>query len=213
MKTMLSRLINAVYRCALCLPVVGDALLIINSYTYEGSLKAKVELAPLSLWLKKHSSSYAIVIILMIISTPDKWFCGRLLAYLPELAAIEHKVSPGALILSIFPNMLGFGLGVYALIFGLSSILVKRIHESISSPKNGNSPTGSVLILNSDMAFPLLVMTCSLAIGVLQQIYAESNALELFAWAALWYSILMTFEILSALFGLGQNELLNKLND
>ena len=47
--------------------------------------------------------------------------------------------------------------------------------------------------------------------AVIQQVYLQARFVEIVAWAALWYSLLMMLEILTALFGLGENELLRKL--
>ncbi len=63
------------------------------------------------------------------------------------------------------------------------------------------------------MAYPLMIMTSSLAIGIFQQIYIKSEAFEAVTWVALWYSLLMVFEILTALFALGESELISKVAD
>lgn len=195
------------------IPVIGEILCIANAYVYEGDLAADTELAPFGFWFKKLYKNFLVALFLTTISTPYVWCCSSLTQYLPTITSIEDWPEPSNLIISIFPSVLGFGIGVYALIFGLSSILVKKFNDSLDAKKtNGGVKNGSVLMLNADMAYPLLVITLSLGIGVLQQIFSNSQVLELMAWLALWYSMIMVIEILSALFGLGENELLNKLH-
>jgi len=204
---------NKIYRQLLKVPVFGEVLLITNTYTFDGDLTSNYVVAPVGMWFKKHFSSLLIAILLAILSTPDRWFSEEILQYWPAIVTGEHKLTPGSLIISIFPNMLGFGIGVYALIFGLSSILIKKIHQNLIESKSGQNSPGSVLLLNADMAYPLMIMTSSLAIGIFQQIYIKSEAFEAVTWVALWYSLLMVFEILTALFALGESELISKVAD
>lgn len=204
---------SCLYSLILKIPVLGEILRIANAYVYDGDLASDTEFAPLSLWIRKHYKNFLIVITLTVISAPHIWFSSSIIQHLSAISSVDHRPMPGDLIINIFPSVLGFGIGVYALIFGLSSILIKRLHESLDAgKKNGKAKTGSVLMLNADMAYPLLVLTLSLGIGVLQQIFPNSQVFELVAWFALWYSMLMVIEILTVLFGLGENELLNKLD-
>lgn len=201
---------NWIYSLIIKIPVLGDILRIANAYVYDGDLASDIQLAPLRFWIRKHYKNFIIVVGLTIISTPNIWFCESMLQHL----AINTKepVLPGGLIITIFPSVLGFGIGVYALIFGLSDFLVKKLQGYLDAEKeSGKSESGSILMLNVDMAYPLLIITLSLGIGVLQQIFVYSIFLQLVAWFALWYSILMIIEILTVLFGLGEHELLNKL--
>ncbi|MER0215699.1 MAG: hypothetical protein DU481_05775 [Nitrosomonas sp.] len=195
------------YSQTLKIPVLGEILRIANAYTYDGDLASDIEFAPLGLWIKKHYKNFLIVIVLTVISASHIWLCD------PSIDNCKAIPIPGNLIVSIFPSVLGFGIGVYALIFGLSNILVKKLQESLDDRKETDkAKIGSVLMLNVDMAYPLLVITLTLGIGVLQQIFINSQVLELAAWFALWYSMIMVIEILAVLFGLGEHELLNKLD-
>lgn len=201
------------YGLVTAIPVVGDAVRIANSYVFDGDYESDICFAPPRLWVKKHFSTLVITCLLTLISTPPSSLRGFLNEYLPavlESMTSQNPAVPGALIVSIFPNLLGFGIGVYALIFSLSSILVNRIEERIKPAKN-EAGVGSALVLNADMAYPLLMIALSLGIGVLQLIFSGARTLEILAWGALWYSMLMALEILTALFGLGEHELLEKL--
>lgn len=222
------RNVGIVYGLTLKIPVVGDIVQILNAYTYDGDLNADCQFAPPLCWLRKHLATLMLTALLTLLSTPPFWCtwifehfpflsargysCTEILHLFPTPTDEDKRVMPGSLIISIFPNVLGFGLGVYALIFGLSSVLVERIHEKINKGRTENpNEVGSVLILNSDMAYPLLSITLSLAIAVAQTIFPNSRKLEIVTWSALWYSCLMTLDILNVLFGLGEHELLGKL--
>lgn len=201
---------STIYSIILKVPVFGAVAQIANAYVYSGDVDYDAGLAPAWLWIKKHWGNFAIAAVLTVLSTPNVWHCDWLLLHLP---VSQPTTSPGSLLISIFPNLLGFGIGVYALIFSLSSALIKGLHQRFNTPeKNGGKRIGSFLILNADMAYPLLVITLALSIGVFQQIYPSSNVMNLLSWFALWYSMIMVIEILSALFGLGENELVNKFN-
>jgi len=203
-----------VYKLLIKIPIFGEILRIANSYTYDGDLAADEKLAPISLWVKKHVSCILITVLLTLLSTPYIWLNCDWLQYFPQSLTYSNELEPGSLIISIFPNMLGFGIGVYALIFGLSSLLVKRVQENLTKKENDQVKNpGSVLLLNADMAYPLLAMMGALTVGIFQQAYPDSKMLEIIAWAVLWYSMLMILEILTALFALGETELLGKLNN
>lgn len=202
------------------IPVLGDSLRIANAYTYDGDRASDFGFAPWHCWVKKHWSSLLIVVFLTTISSLPICLNDFLSTYFPAIlksyAVLPKQTppSPSGLILAIFPNLLGFGIGVYALIFSLSASFVKRLQKHLQPNFDTDSPAvGSALLLNADMAFPLVVMAISLGIAVIQQIFPNARSLELLAWAALWYSLLMSFEILGALFGLGENEILEKLNE
>ncbi|MFA6901472.1 MAG: hypothetical protein WC236_00145 [Gallionellaceae bacterium] len=198
------------YSLLLMLPVLGEIVLIVNAYVFDGDLQSGSKLAPASSWIRKLWGNVVVTAALAFFSTPYLWV-GSLTTYVPAFLLADHRPIPGNLIISIFPSLLGFGIGVYALIFGLSSILIKGLQEHMVGNSKIVDQRGSALILNADMAYPLLILTLTLFVGVLQQIYPSSHKFEIAAWFALWYSLLMVIEILSVLFNLGEFELLNKL--
>lgn len=198
------------------IPLLGDVVRITNAYTYDGDRHSDFGFAPIHLWFKKHLISGIVVTVLTLISAPPE-FVQRIFAengLTISTYATVPAPSPGGLIISIFPNLLGFGIGVYALIFSLSAIFIKQLQHQLETTKdNGARPIGSALMLNADMAYPLLVMALSIGIGILQGIYAQLQWLAILSWMALWYSLLMALEILAVLFSLGENGILEKLKD
>jgi hypothetical protein len=196
------------------IPIFGDSLRILNSYTYDGDIDSDFGFAPLHFWIKKHWFNAICVTLLTMISTSPACLNEILTKYVPEVTvtASTPKDGIGALIVSIFPNLLGFGIGVYALIFSLSASFVKSLQQQIESQNAADTKSkGHALLLNADMAYPLLVVAISIGIGVIQQIFPDAKWLITASWTALWYSLLMVLEILFVLFSLGESEILNKL--
>lgn len=209
-RSWLSRLFLAIAK----VPVLGDSLRILNSYTYDGDTASDFNFAPWSFWIKKHWFSLLLVAALTMISTPPVCISELFDRYCSAitLPSVAPANGVGSLILSIFPNLLGFGMGVYALIFGLSANFVKLLQQQIQKQNEADAQSkGHALLLNADMAYPLLVIAITIGIGVVQQIYPSSDRLITISWIALWYSLLMAFEILFALYSLGEREILNKL--
>lgn len=121
-------------------------------------------------------------------------------------------VAPGSTATSILPNLLGFGIGVYALIFGLHKVLLRELQDAYKPrPGDKRPPTGSALILNAEMAVPLLVLALTIVLGLIQQIWSESMPLQATTWFALWLSLTFTVELICTLFGLGENSILKSL--
>lgn len=203
----------------LAIPILGELCRIVNAYTYDGDRQSDFRIAPWRCWIAKHWFSILVTGILTYISSHHDEVLNILTTSFPAWITLVKQansptsITPGQLILNIFPNVLGFGIGVYALIFSLSSVFVRHIQERLQpTDPNGDSKSyGSVLMLNSDLAYPLLVVAISIGVAVIQQVYLEFRFVEIAAWAALWYSLLMLLEMLTALFGLGENELLRKL--
>ena len=136
--------------------------------------------------------------------------------YLPVAQRLTYHVQivPGAMATSILPNLLGFGIGIYALIFGLHKMLLRDLQASYKrSATNDKQPPGSALILNAEMAVPLLVLTLTIAIGLVQQVVPLLTGLQFVSWFSLWLSLVFTLELILTLFGLGENAILKTLAD
>lgn len=191
------------------LPVLGTILLITNSYVYNGDANSSEKFAPLKLWLKKFFSKTLFVSLmtaLVYIKEIADYFS---LKSLSQFIGEHDTVTPGAIITSSFPSLIGFGIGVYALIFALDKSVIKHFQDAYSN--NKKKKYGSVLILSSDLAYPLIVLIITLGIGIFQVIFLNSSLLCLITWFSMWYSFVMIIEMLGVLFGLTNNSLLDKL--
>ncbi|MEC4775144.1 hypothetical protein [Burkholderia cenocepacia] len=199
------------FRILVAIPVVGFILRVANTYAYGGDYKAIAEFAGLRRWLKAYFFSVMLATVFAAITI---W---------PALASIvqgngfdlsrigDFSSRPGALIVAINPCLLGFGIGVYALIFGLSDVFVRRFRNFLETKKkSGEIGHGSELVLNSDLAYPLIVLLVSIAIGVIQQANQSNKCLLVICWIAFWYSMIVMIEMIGVIFRLAENSLIDK---
>jgi hypothetical protein len=195
------------YRYVKKVPVLGATLSILNTYVYRGDAASDLQLAPFRLWLSAFYANFLVASALTLISD------NCLSSYLGIANLRPASVNIGDLITSIFPNLVGFGIGVYALVFALSDVLVKNLHEQAASPdKHGRPKTGSVLAINAELAFPLLVLILVTFIGVFAKLYPNNPQLTIIAWWLFWFAALMLIEVVVSLFGLGEVSILNSLD-
>lgn len=203
-----------VYRFFTRIPIFGTYLALANSYAYSGDRAANKSLAPLGLWFKaffKNISSAAIFTALTVFPfTKATWIYVRCGVF-PDATLSEFSAKPGALILSVMPSLLGFGIGVYALLFALGAPFVRQLHDHLEkAKKEGRRKHGSVLMLNADMAFPIAILLLATMVGVFEQVYPMVPWFQVIAWMVFWYALILTLEIIALLFGLVDNALLDK---
>ncbi|MGP2427155.1 hypothetical protein V1954_18075 [Yersinia sp. 2538 StPb PI] len=188
------------------IPVVGTMIYIINSYVYNGDSMSGDKFAPLTMWLKKLFGKFVVALLFTGLV-----FFNEITSLLNIKTFIDGSINaknPGSIIISTFPSLIGFGIGVYALTLVLSESVVSDFQKSISGKKN---TSGSVLMLSSDLAFPMLILVITLSVGILQGVFIDSNKLCIVTWFMLWYSFIVIIEMLGVLFGLSNNSLLDKL--
>jgi hypothetical protein len=194
------------------IPILGPLLRIANSYAFHGDNRADTQFAGVWRWLKAMGPELLVAVLLTAV----------ILWPLPELSLkagrlvtqplTDFQSKPGALIASVIPSFLGFGIGVYALVFALSGQFVRAAHLAVETQKaSGKRKVGSVLMLNADLAFPLVILLLSLALGFLQQAFPSSFALTVAAWVFAWYSLLAMLSIIVVIFGLAEHSLLDKI--
>lgn len=193
------------------IPLFGTVLGIINSYAYRGDEAAGREFAGILLYFKALWRPTFVSIILTI-GILHPWAKSLLYGQVFDLKSLSSfALAPGALSVSVIPSLLGFGIGVYALTFAIPEKLIKGmdelIHQAIAT---GRRKHGSVLVLNADLGYPLIIMTIALMIGVFQQAFPQTPFLLLLCWLAFWYSIVALFEIVGVLFHLADNAILAK---
>jgi uncharacterized membrane protein len=191
------------------IPLFGDVLRILNTYAYKGDPRADEQFASPWLWLKAFWAHVLVAAGAAALCVPE--LTNR---QLPAGYCLRYvvTVAPGTTATSILPNLLGFGIGVYALIFGLHKLLLRELQDSYKpQPGDKRPPTGSALILNAEMAVPLLVLALTIVLGLVQQIWAENEPLKAITWFALWLSLTFTVELICTLFGLGENSILKSL--
>lgn len=188
-------------------PIFGVVAVIVNSYVWGGNFNADEKFAPLGRWLRVLGPAVLIAICLTL------WMLWPIAISLYEgclpclecLADISKK--PGELAVSILPNVLGFGIGVYALIFVLSEKLLNGFHAA-SMSRDGST----ALAINADMAYPLLIMIAAIISGILQQRLPESVEWVFVSWFFLWYALVLALCLISSLFRLGEVSIVEKID-
>lgn len=196
------------------IPIIGTYLALANSYAYSGDRAASQSFAPIKLWFKAFFKNVLCAAVLTSITvyplTKAAWIylrCGTFSA----TPLVEFVSKPGALIVSVMPSLLGFGIGVYALLFALGAPFVRQLHAHLEKAKlEGRRKHGSVLMLNADMAFPVAVLLLATMIGVFEQAYPMVAWFQVITWFFFWYALILTLEIVALLFGLVDNTLLDK---
>lgn len=205
---MTLRKVNKMYKWLSGLPFFGIIVTILNSYVSAGDFDSDKRCAPLSEWFRVLSPGILLSMVLALFTFAPACSFGW-----PIICKFQgFRSAPGALITSLLPNILGFGIGVYALIFALSSKFVKLFHAKAEMAKKSGSRI-SVLLLNAEMAFPLLVLVFSLVVGVIQQAYPEGEWLIGVGWFFLWYSLIETAGLIGVIFRLGEQALFDKVEE
>ena len=193
------------------IPLLGDMLRILNAYAYRGDARADEQFAPIWLWITAFWLQITLAIAGAMLCMPELTN-----EYLPIKYRLIYcvQLGPGAMATSILPNLLGFGIGIYALIFGLHKMLLRDLQASYSrGVTNDKQRPGSALILNAEMAVPLLILTLTIAIGLVQHVAPSFVGLQFASGFSLWLSWVFTFELIVTLFGLGENAILKTLDD
>ena len=192
-------------------PIFGEVLRILNTYAYRGDARADERFAGPWLWISAFWFPVLMASTGAALCMPElvnRWLPSNLcLSY-------EVEIAPGAMATGILPNLLGFGIGIYALIFGLHKLLLRELQDTyLPEPGSKKQPVGSALILNAEMAVPLLILGMTIFVGVAQQAVPKLEYLKLVTWYMLWLSLIFTIELVLTLFGLGENMLLKNLKD
>ncbi|MEX0447818.1 hypothetical protein [Xenorhabdus sp. SGI246] len=173
-----------IYKIIRGLPVIGVVFRIANAYVYEGSDEGNESLAPMRMWwnkiLKKMIYLFFFVLFLCFINYK----------YTPAFTW-----EPSDAILSVFPSILGFGIGVFALMFVMPNSFLKFLVESKKSKQISFGPE----IVPVDMGYPLVVFISVIAWAGINKVFPFQSLKYLSVWA-FFYGIAMTLELISFLF-------------
>lgn len=170
------------------LPFLGAVVKIANAYAFRGDARYVVQLASRTAWweriLKKASYVAVFTLVLTLVGTAG------------EKPLITQQLIADQL-LGVFPSLLGFGIGVFALVFVLPSEFVRELQGR--REKIGFDAS----ILAPDMAYPLLVMAVILFIGSCLLYLPPSFLGSYIGGFALFYGIAMALELVSMIFTTG----------
>ncbi|AKU21201.1 hypothetical protein [Massilia sp. NR 4-1] len=220
---------EVIYKALGYIPIVSTVIKIVNSYVFEGDVRAMDRFAPWWLWFKAIGLPLIVAVLIAASLLHDSFSFPHHAEYKFDLngslldvkncfelqlkSPIAPLDAPGQLILSVFPNLLGFGIGVYALIFALSPKSLQFLQEHLAEQFNAKKrKQGSALMLNSSMAYPLLVIAISIVPAVFQQMNGKNALLIFSGWTVFWYGFVVVVELLGVLFSLGEHDAIDKLS-
>lgn len=162
------------------LPVVGSVFRIVNAYAYKGDVDCQCKIAPFKLWWSRIFKKMLWLVI----------FVGVL--FLIKYDSILDWVAADT-ILSVFPSVLGFGIGAFALLFIMPSNFMLFLTQK--RERLGFGPE----IVPVDMGYPLIVFTFVMAIAGLNKMFPGS-IFNIFSIWAFFYGLAMTLELITFLF-------------
>jgi hypothetical protein len=133
------------------------------------------------------------------------WITSKLTCHFTKLPDPATKFTD--MLTSIFPNLLGFGIGVYALIFALPESFFKSLRgEQGTEGNETNKTTFSESVsgtppnmINADMAYPLVVMAIAIAYGAFVQFFMTIGRFYVSVWL-LAYCFALMLELISLIY-------------
>lgn len=167
-------ILNALYLLMIKVPLLGKYIKILNAYAYKGNPKYIKELAPLNLLKKRiypawrNSFLIAFFICLFVIYTDIKTY------------------DPGEYIIGAVPDLLGFAIGVFALIF----VLPTGLREFISKTGGKNFPIEEI---PADVAYPLMGLVLVLVSCFFLELLPDTSWLSIYLETVL---VLFSFEMI-----------------
>lgn len=166
-------------------PVFGAVFSIANAYAHRGDEQCTIKVASFNQWwnrvIKKACYILAFTLLLVAINTDN---------------FIASNWEPADTILGAFPSILGFGIGVYALMFIMPSDFLTFLKERKAK---GNSIIGPEIV-PVDMGYPLITFVVIIFIAALNKFFQENYTFKIVSAWALFYGLAMTVELVSFLF-------------
>lgn len=203
----------SIYERLISIPVVGTFIYITNTYAFNGDYLSSKRFAGVSNYLKAFGLQILTALAFTAITLKPLSTALFKCRTLSTTGLSEFAQKPGDIILSSIPSLLGFGIGVYALVFALSPKFLGFLDKSINTLKDaGLKKNGSALMLNSNFAYPLTILTITLGLGAFQKAI-DSAYLLIISWVFFWYSMLLVLEVIGVIFGLGDHSILEKIEE
>lgn len=184
-KNMTKPMQYRIYKRIRSAPIVGSIFRIANAYAFKGEPQCNKVIAPWKCWWDRILKKFIVVLAFTIV-----------MFFLEGSSLTEAPWNPADTVLSIFPSILGFGIGVYALMFIMPSDFMhhlKRRHES------GKSQI-SHRIIPVDMGYPLSVFIVVLCIASICKLFNQNGVTYFASLLSLFYGLSMSIELMSFLF-------------
>ncbi|EHN69911.1 hypothetical protein [Aliivibrio fischeri] len=176
------------YKFFKSIPVFGGFFAISNAYASKGDSYGNVRVAPLNEWWKRiFRKAYYVLVFTSILAIISQYI-GR--------PFCSWEWEPADTILGAYPSILGFGIGVYALMFIMPSDFLEFLLKKKESGKSAVGPE----IVPVDMGFPLLSYVLVMFIAVLNKVFPELYYFRFFSLWGLFYGLAMTIELIYFLY-------------
>lgn len=176
------------WKILLNIPYAKSFALIINTYVWNGDEKSLSMFAPFNLYFWKFFFR-PLFIFLAAYATIKHGQCNDLIKS-SDLKLLE-------LCLSLFPNILGFGIGGYALIFTFPGSFFSNLEDN----KNNLNLRVGAHGLNAIIAFPLLMIANIILLSIILNIFnIPQTIIDSIGLFFLIYGMLLTIELVSVLF-------------
>jgi hypothetical protein len=181
-------MLNYLYCKSLKLPLLGSFIKILNAYAYKGNGSYTKRLAPLDLWK---------------IRVFPAWINSLVISLIISFIVIYFDVKdydPGSYITGSVPDLLGFAIGVFALIF----VLPNGLKEFILKKGGDKFPIEEI---PADIAYPLMGLMFTLIGCSLLELIDDGHYISIYLETTLlFFSFEMIIEMIMFIY------LLNRVN-
>jgi hypothetical protein len=181
------------------LPFVKPIFLIVNGYAWLGDARSLIGFAPLWLYIRR-------LFFKPIFFGVSSWLYVHYGIQYNLLVAA--KMDYVGTCLQLFPNVLGFGIGVYALIFAFPSRFMTKLEKRKAESISNVGAHG----VNSLVAFPLLLLALILfACVLLKAVAIEMEIIEALGLFGLTYGIWLSIDLIGVLYASARKVIRNNL--
>ncbi|MCV6588312.1 MAG: hypothetical protein OIF57_04670 [Marinobacterium sp.] len=169
------------------LPFIGPVISIANGYACYGEVFHFIRLAETSQWRKRFWKGLvsSLALTTLVFCVVD----GQHIA--------DEAFNPEGLILTVFPTLLGFGIGVFALIFTMQGDFIDAL---ITASEKSGTKTIAPEMFPPDMAYPLSIYSLSILVAAVLTAIPDSTGTKFLAFFLAVYCIYLTLVLLSAIF-------------
>lgn len=173
------------------IPFFGILFVIANHYANSGLLSERNTIAKFSLWNSRIGVEFFIIFVLSLFIVT--FFQDGLY----NAHVNSNGLDPASVSLAIFPSILGFGIGVFVVVFALPNEFISRLNKSegVGSKKNFGA---AMLVV--DMAYPLIIYCAVLFGSFLLKLFPIGFITQLISIFLLLYGMFMTFELVGVVF-------------
>jgi len=176
------------------IPFIGSFLRLANAYACKGDPSYTTKFAPIKMWRERILPSFFWSAII-----------GLVISYYVKCYG-HHDFDAGQYMLAAIPSLLGFGIGVFALIFVLPATFLNLLEVSDTQT--------TVRELPANIGYPLMGMGACLFTSFILQIFDNDNLYIIFFESSLTvYSFKMVIDLIEYITTLGRVSIKTVVND